>query len=264
MRPQFKQAVLAAAFSPALVMSAPLNAQTAGPQATRQDIAQWDASSLYTDGWTAEEMIGTPVRDENGEDIGNVKDLIVDGHGNISRLVVEVGGLLELGSQHIGVPWKDIKIGEDMSFVEVPLREVRSGAYSLYGEVPQGEQVAAGQGTWRANELIGDYASLPDVPRFGLVTDLVFNNRGQVKGVVVEPGVRGAIGRRYAFPFAGYDPGAFAYPLPYRREAIAQLQPFDYARLAEQSRYSSGRTLQARRDTQGASASSGGASAKTK
>ncbi|HEX5768591.1 MAG TPA: hypothetical protein VFX94_10185 [Burkholderiales bacterium] len=34
---------------------------------------------------------------------------------------------LEIGDQHIGVPWKDVRIGEKVQYVRVPLREVRSG-----------------------------------------------------------------------------------------------------------------------------------------
>jgi sporulation protein YlmC with PRC-barrel domain len=125
-------------------------------------------------------MLDIEVRGDGGQVIGEVEDIIVDRNGNISRLVVEVGDFLELGDQHIGVPWKDVKIGEDMAFVQVPLKEVGNGTYSLFGRIPQGEDVAAARTSWRVHELIGDYANLEDVPRYGLVTDVVFNNRGQV------------------------------------------------------------------------------------
>jgi sporulation protein YlmC with PRC-barrel domain len=203
------------------------------------DIQRWNPSSLYPDGWTAEEMIGTEVRGENGEDIGDVKDIIVDRHGIVSKLVVEVGGFLELGDQHIGVPWKDVKIGQHLAFVQVPLKEVESGTYSLFGTVPQGEHVPAESGAWRVNELIGDYDSLQDVKRNGLVSDEVINSRDQGQGVVVDPGRPGAF-VRYAYPFVGYYPGALAYPLPYHREAVVHLAPFEYSKLAAQSDYSRG------------------------
>jgi hypothetical protein len=43
---------------------------------------------------------------------------------------------------------------------------IERGTYSLFGAVPQGEDVAAPQSARRVNELIGD-ASLQDVTRYG-------------------------------------------------------------------------------------------------
>lgn len=205
------------------------------------------AADLYRDNWSAREMIDAPVRAANGERIGDVKDIIVDRNGSISKVVVEVGGFFELGDQHIGVPWKDIKIGEDMAFVQVPLREVEQGTYSLFGEVPQGEDVPAALTSWRVNELIGDYAALADVPRYGLVTDVIFDSRGRAQSVVVDrAGYWGGYGL-YAYPFTGFHAAAYAHPLPYRSETVVALRPFDYSRLDEQSRYSGGRSASAGR-----------------
>ena len=96
-----------------------------------------DLARLYADGMSARELIDAPVRGENGERIGDVKDIVVNEHGNIARLIVEVGGFFELADQHIAVPWEDLAFGEDMQFVQVPLKEVESGTYALGGRVPQ-------------------------------------------------------------------------------------------------------------------------------
>ncbi|HEX6321199.1 MAG TPA: PRC-barrel domain-containing protein [Burkholderiales bacterium] len=196
-----------------------------------------DLAGLYREGISAREVIDTPVRAASGERIGDVKDIIVDRNGHISRLVVEVGGFFELGDQHIGVPWKDITFGEDMRFVQVPLREVENGTYSLFGSVPQGEDVPAALTSWRVNELIGDYASLADVPRYGIVTDVIFDNRGRTQAVVVDrAGDSGGFGL-YAYPYTGFAPASYAHALPYGRETVVALEPFDYAELGRQSRY---------------------------
>lgn len=235
MQMRLKQAILAAAIVPALALPA------AYGQSQRQErhpeLGKWDVSRLYRDGWSAEEMIGKPVRGREGEEIGEVKDIIVGSNGNIERIVVEVGGFLEIGDQHIGVPWNRISIGEDMAFVQVPLREVEDGTYSLFGRVPQGEEVAVPEGAWRVNELIGDYASLRDVPRYGIVVDVVFNSRGQAQGLVVDPAAGYGVAGAYAYPYGGYYPGAYAYPLPYDRGEVAALDRFDYVRLGRESRY---------------------------
>jgi sporulation protein YlmC with PRC-barrel domain len=190
---------------------------------------------LYQNGLSAREVIDTPVRGENGERIGEVKDIVVDEHGRIARLVVEVGGFFELGDQHIGVPWKDVKVGENMEFIQVPLREVRSGTYSLAGTVPHGEHVPIALTSWRVNELIGDYARLKDSPRAGLVTDVIFDSRGQVQTVLVDRLDRRGL---FAYPFMGYDPGAYAH----FTETVIALQPFDYAELGRRSSYAGRQT----------------------
>lgn len=196
-----------------------------------------DLTRLYRNGWSAEEMLGAEVRGDNGEQIGDVKDIVVD--RNASTVIVEVGGFLEMGDQHIGVPWGDLAFGQDLEWIQVPLREVESGAYSLYGRVPQGEEVAIDESSWLVNELIGDEARLEDVRRYGRVTDVIFDNRGRAQAIVVRraAGVWGRPGW-YAYPYAGYYPASYAYPIPYHSGDLANFGELDYVRLGRESMYS--------------------------
>ena len=204
----------------------------------RPEARSWNAEAIYPDGMSAAEMIDKPVRGERGEAIGEVHDIVVGRDGRIERLVVEVGGFFEVGDQHIGVPWKDVKIGENMRFVQVPLKEVESGTYSLFGRVPQGEKVPTTELTsWRVTELIGDYASLADVPRYGIVNDVIFDSTGRARAVVVRRGPAWGGYGLYAYPYDGYYETAVVYPLPYRKDAVAAMPAFDYRKLGEQSRY---------------------------
>ena len=211
---------------------------TTQQQKNRATSGGWNVAAIYNSGWSAEQMIGSDVRGENGEEIGQVKDIVVGADGKISKVVVEVGGWLEMGDQHIGVPWKDVEIGRDMQWVQVPLREVESGTYSLFGRVPQGENVSAARNSWRVNELIGDYASIGDVARYGIVADVIFDDQGQANAVVVNR-TAGAWGRAgwYGYPYAGYFPDTYAYSLSSGSEKIGDAQPFDYGELAETSPY---------------------------
>jgi sporulation protein YlmC with PRC-barrel domain len=249
MNPRFKRNAIAMLLAPALAL--PAGALYA------QDRQQ----SQYRNTWSAEEMIDTDVRGQNGEQIGEVKDIIVGEDGNIRKVVVEVGGFLEIGDQHIGVPWKDVTIGQEMQSVQVPLREVENGTYSLFGKVPEGEDVAAAGNAWRVNELIGDYASLEDVPRYGMVTDVIFNDQGKAQTVIVDRRM-GAWGEAgwYGYPYAGY-PGAYAYPLPYRSTGVATLDAFDYAQLAEQSQYASEQREPRQRQARSRNSGEGGSAA---
>lgn len=227
----------AAAFAtaPALAQQQSQKQQSQKQQAQKQDLRKWDVSKLYRSTWSADEMLGTDVRGANGEEIGEVKDIIVGPNGNIDKVVVEVGGFLEMGDQHIGVPWKDVQIGADMQDVQVPLREVESGTYSLYGVVPQGENVSVARQYWRVNELIGDYANLADAPRYGMVTDALFDKQGKLQAVIVNrrAGTWGGAGW-YGYPYAGYRPG-YAYDMPYRAADVRDYGRFDYVVFVEQS-----------------------------
>lgn len=227
MRTIYRQAIAACA----------LAAVATAPQAQSADPTKWRQDSVYGDGWSAAEMLDKPVRGESGEHIGEVKDIIVDAEGQVQKIVVEVGGFFEIGDQHIGVPWKSVAVGEDMAFLQVPLREARSGTYSMFGRIPQGEQVPAALTSWRVNELLGDYVSLADIPRYGIVNDVIFDATGKARAVVVRRAPAWGGPGLYAYPFTGYYPASHAYPLAYRSETVVAVQPFDYRKLGEQSLY---------------------------
>jgi uncharacterized protein YrrD len=252
MSPTFKRNAIAFLLAPALALPA-ATLYAAGAHANKEQtvVATWDQASLYRDTWSAEEMIGTDVRGENGDEIGEVKDIIVDRGGSVAEVVVEVGGFFEIADQHIGVPWKDVRIGPDMQWIQVPLREVQKGTYSLHGRIPQGEDVAAAPSSWRAHELIGDYANLEDVPRYGIVTDVIFDDQGKARAVIVAraTGRWGSYGPyAYPYPRGGYDPRAHDYPMPYSSTELGKFERFDYVRLAQLSRLSSDRSGGAERE----------------
>ncbi|HEX5768592.1 MAG TPA: hypothetical protein VFX94_10190 [Burkholderiales bacterium] len=92
------------------------------------------------------------------------------------------------------------------------------------------------------NELIGDYVSLKDVPRYGIVTDVIFSDQGKARAVVVHRGAAdfGAPGPfAYPYPHGGFDPRAYDYPLPYSSAEIGRFGRFDYVKLGELSRFAS-------------------------
>lgn len=233
--------MIAHALTTGSLFAAQEQARQIKPQAAVPDIRMWDVSQLYRNTLSADEMIGTQVRGEDGIDIGEVKDIVLNRSGAITHVITEVGGFLEIGDQHIGVPWKDVRIGPGMNWIQVPLREVENGTYSLYDAVPSGDDIALPGYKWRANELIGDYASLKDLPRFGLIVDLLFNETGEMRAVIVDRAAGGwGRGGWYAFPFTGYAPADYTHHLPYTSAQTERLA-FDYNRLVAQSPHASNR-----------------------
>ena len=57
--------------------------------------------------WGANESIGANVVGANGEDLGNVEDIVLDRNkSRIAYLIVSYGGLLGIGDKHFAVPWE--------------------------------------------------------------------------------------------------------------------------------------------------------------
>ena len=195
------------------------------------DITSWDQAELY-DGWTAEQLFDTEVRGSDDEDIGEIENLVLNADGKVTKIIVEAGGFLDIGDTHFAVNWDEVEFAPDLEWVKVPVDEENVQNFSLFDD---SEDVATGPRAWRASELINDYVTLEDQPRYGIVQDIVIGSDGNVEAVVVTPDVAYGVGRPYAYPYYGYgydrdfDPGAETYDLPYTMSEVEELGPFDYS-----------------------------------
>ena len=57
----------------------------------------------------ASEIIGSTVYDEQNENIGSVKDVLLDRSGNVRSVVLDVGAFLGMGGKYVTVSLNDIK-----------------------------------------------------------------------------------------------------------------------------------------------------------
>jgi hypothetical protein len=54
------------------------------------------------------------VRNEQGRDVGEIDNLLIDTHtGRISHVVVAIGGFMGVGEKKVVVPWSDLTIESD-------------------------------------------------------------------------------------------------------------------------------------------------------
>lgn len=58
-------------------------------------------------------IIGADVYSTAGEKVGDVNDLILDGTGKITGVVVGVGGFLGVGEKNVALAWDAVTVGPD-------------------------------------------------------------------------------------------------------------------------------------------------------
>jgi sporulation protein YlmC with PRC-barrel domain len=63
--------------------------------------------------WLASLFIGQPVRNDAGENLGSINDLLFDKTGRIDGVVIGVGGFLGIGEKNIAMPYSALSITAD-------------------------------------------------------------------------------------------------------------------------------------------------------
>lgn len=62
--------------------------------------------------WLAHRLVGTKVLNAQAEEIGDVKDVVVDKSGAVSAVVLGVGGFLGIPEKLVAVPFSAIQVGD--------------------------------------------------------------------------------------------------------------------------------------------------------
>lgn len=210
-------------------------AQTTAPTATTAaqpavagdpiDIRRWDVNTLRG-GYSAERLLDTTVRGENNRKLGEVENFLVDKEGRITGIIVESQGILEVGDTHFFVPWKQVELGANLSYVQVPVNERTLPDFSLFNN---DESIYKPGTVFRGNALIGEFVRLKGGVPYGYIDDVIFSAEGRIQSIIVSPDRRYGYGT-YAYPFSygWYRPGSGYYDMPYATTDISALKPFDY------------------------------------
>ena len=66
-----------------------------------------------------EHLIGQKVKDPQGNDVGDVENILVRPDGKVAGVVVEWGALAGLGANQVAVPWSDVQLSPDGKRVTV-------------------------------------------------------------------------------------------------------------------------------------------------
>lgn len=195
------------------------------------ELRAWDYGPLYEDGWRVRAMMDSPACDEQGEEIGEVEDLLMRADGTITAAVIEGGGMLDIGDSHVRVPWDQVVMrpAGDGGGVTVPLTDEGLTDYSLFGDDRDTPQIRPRE--LRVSTLPNEPVRLREGEAYGFVEDALVVD-GRVAATVLRPDVawRGRRGMP-ATPFVGYPYGYGTgygyYVVPYDRAQLEALEDFD-------------------------------------
>lgn len=67
----------------------------------------------------ADTLIGMSVFNAEGDKVGEVKDILFDESGQVTGVVLSVGGVLGLGAKSVGLNWSEVDVRPEAEMVKV-------------------------------------------------------------------------------------------------------------------------------------------------
>jgi sporulation protein YlmC with PRC-barrel domain len=76
---------------------------------------------------TSDSLLGTKVRDSQGQEIGEISRLLIDAqNGKVTSAIIRQGGTLGIGGREVSVPWDALKLqrGQNQQLVVTMERQM--------------------------------------------------------------------------------------------------------------------------------------------
>lgn len=109
--------------TPQATPSAPAAGSTMGSSTTGMTTAF--VTRQGADQHMASNLIGTAVRGPADENLGEINDLLIDRSGNISAVVIGVGGFLGIGEKDVAVPFQSVEVSRADGKERLVLRKTK-------------------------------------------------------------------------------------------------------------------------------------------
>jgi sporulation protein YlmC with PRC-barrel domain len=77
-------------------------------------------ADLIETGWRVSKLLRAEVRNDKGEKIGSIDDIIVSTDGTLSTAIVEIGGFLGLGGHKVAVPVRQLVLSKNPTKILLP------------------------------------------------------------------------------------------------------------------------------------------------
>jgi sporulation protein YlmC with PRC-barrel domain len=81
---------------------------------------------------SAAELIGARVHSADGEEVGELQDLVLSSDARVVTAVISVGGLLDIADKLVAVPYGDVRVASDGGTVAIPLSAAELEAAPAY------------------------------------------------------------------------------------------------------------------------------------
>lgn len=85
-------------------------------------------------GYSAEDFLDREIVNEQGEEVGEVVDLMVDGNNHITKVVADIGGFLGIGESRVAIDIEDITVEEGSGDLLVMMDQSSLEALPTYEE----------------------------------------------------------------------------------------------------------------------------------
>jgi sporulation protein YlmC with PRC-barrel domain len=95
-----------------------------GPAAGKAAVAP--AAGTFPMTAEAEKFMGKDVYGANGEDVGDLENLLIGPDGRVRAAIVEFGGFLGIGTNKVAVPWDQLQITGDRVVTNLTKEQVRT------------------------------------------------------------------------------------------------------------------------------------------
>ena len=90
-------------------------------------------STLPAGGWTVTNYYKQSVYDPKEADIGKVDDVLINKEGNVTALIIGVGGFLGVGEKDVAVPFSSVKMTKKNDKWWLTLDETKESLKSAAG-----------------------------------------------------------------------------------------------------------------------------------
>lgn len=151
--------IASTALAAAVAFAVPALAQQQGGQIQTETTTS-AAQSGTPQGTT--ELIGADVIGQEGDDVGDLENVLVDDQGNATHVVIGHGGWMGLGEKEVAVPLSQIQVSGGRIQVMVPDQQLADmpeyeGADTTQrqqaGEAPTGQSQSPGQTPRQSNSV---------------------------------------------------------------------------------------------------------------
>jgi sporulation protein YlmC with PRC-barrel domain len=78
-------------------------------------LADKDAAltKLSAEHFKVDRLVGTDIKNRDGNDIGTVDDVVLDRNGRVAAIIVRTGGLMGVGASTVALSWDQVDVSRD-------------------------------------------------------------------------------------------------------------------------------------------------------